>query len=606
MKSPAESHRTDQPAQRRRWRRAALLAGVLAALAALYAALGALLAPVLIARAIERHDAHTPGVEIRVGAVRVQPFRLRVELAEVRASSTRGQGTFSAPRVLLDLRPATLLQRAPVVKRLAIEQPSAVFALPACYRYGTAQYACPNFEASVGYLDLLRIARVALDDGRLELIGAGGAAERRWILDDIRIRAQDIAPGAAARYAIDVGDVAGTRLSLDGVLSIDAREAHGQLAVAGLDPDTLGTDADLAAVDGTYTAAFDAAAAALHVSARLHLGETPHLDARLDRAPDASALQLENVPAAVLSAFAGRAFGRGLAAGRIDVAVERRRINGQFDGSLGIAADGLVLADGSGELPLDLAHALLEDARGRLEFHVPLVAGTDDDLGGAVAQALRMAMARLTEHPFEALGPLVGRTAEELRSLEFEPGSAEPTDSMLATLDALAEVLLARPGLALRVPAGFDPELDRDALAVRQVELHVALATAGPSFRTHPEPLDFAAARVQDVLEEFARERLAAAERATIRSRFGAGRQGKAYYRALFEALVDNEQITPAALERLARFRGNVISDGLAARGIPPERIARAQAMPVAATAGHAVTLTAGLLTAVSLPSSAP
>jgi hypothetical protein len=93
--------------------------------------------------------------------------------------------------------------------------------------------------------------------------------------------------------------------------------------------------------------------------------------------------------------------------------------------------------------------------------------------------------------------------------------------------------------------------------------------------------VNFASPRAQDVLDEFARERLPAPELAAIASRFDPGRAAEpdsparvSYYRAIFDALAAHEPIPDSALARLGRFRAQAIGNALVAAGIVPERIA--------------------------------
>ena len=170
----------------------------------------------------------------------------------------------------------------------------------------------------------------------------------------------------------------------------------------------------------------------------------------------------------------------------------------------------------------------------------------------------------------------------------FAPGSAALDDAARAGLATLADALAQRPGLALTIPAAIDPTLDRDALARRQVELHVSLAIAGPTARARPVPMDFNSRRVTDVLDEFAGERLDADKLAAIGERYdlerNAGERAR-YYEAVFDTLVDNERIARRTLERMGRFRARSIADALTSYGMAAERIeVSAEVMTVADT----------------------
>ncbi|HEX5421887.1 MAG TPA: DUF748 domain-containing protein, partial [Gammaproteobacteria bacterium] len=198
----------------------------------------------------------------------------------------------------------------------------------------------------------------------------------------------------------------------------------------------------------------------------------------------------------------------------------------------------------------------------------------------AIGAALRARLRAVTAAPFAVLGALSGHDAAAVHSVEFETGKAEPSSSGTETLKALAAALSERPGLALYAAGGFDPDADRRALAAQEIDLHVALATAGAALNVQPEPVDFSSPRDQEVLEEFAGQRLSAEQRATIASEADLGADGKpaakhsiAYYQAIYDALVANAEINQEALARLGRYRAQSVADALAKLGIPAARI---------------------------------
>ena len=93
------------------------------------------------------------------------------------------------------------------------------------------------------------------------------------------------------------------------------------------------------------------------------------------------------------------------------------------------------------------------------------------------------------------------------------PGTAEPTAAGEEALDALATALNRRPSVGVAVESRASAMVDRAALARSQVELHVMLATAAAEPQARAAAIDLGSSRVQDVLDEFALERLGADER---------------------------------------------------------------------------------------------
>jgi hypothetical protein len=306
-------------------------------------------------------------------------------------------------------------------------------------------------------------------------------------------------------------------------------------------------------------------------------------------------VRLVDVPATVLGAYGVRPLNAEITGGRIDAQVELASIGATLRGRAQLTARELVLA--AGALPaIEMGLAVLENPAAVIALDVPIVIeDATRSPPAAIAATLVDQVAALGAAPYEALGSLVNRNADSLRMVEFMPGEAALPALGVDTLTGLGAALAMRPKVGVEITPVYDPQLDRRALATQQVELHVSLATAVPTVGARPEPVDFASPRAQDVLDEFAGERLPDEEVATIASLFdrrpnaaadSAARTG--YYRALFDALAAKEQIADSAVRRLGRFRAQAIADVLAAHEVAPQRImvanAAAQRTPEAAT----------------------
>lgn len=295
-------------------------------------------------------------------------------------------------------------------------------------------------------------------------------------------------------------------------------------------------------------------------------------------------IEVSELPSTILSSYAFDALGRRLSGGEADFRLEYSLDENRIDGSLRIVARELAVAprpaDQSGDREgpsLDLAIALLENTDGIIELDLPF-AGTTQSVRAAAGAVLNARLARVTATPFDVLAPFTNGAEETANAVAFLPGDAALNDGALATIAWLADALNARPRLGIRVHGGYDSAADRDALARQQIELHVQLATAGPELQARPAPVDFGSTRAHDVLDEFAAERLPAERVAELARRFDC--EGafvavceRAYYEQIFAALVENEEITPTALNRLGRFRALSVVDALRQRGIADDRI---------------------------------
>jgi hypothetical protein len=231
------------------------------------------------------------------------------------------------------------------------------------------------------------------------------------------------------------------------------------------------------------------------------------------------------------------------------------------------------------DLPVDLAATLLEDRNGMIAMRVPVArrlldAGETPTL--VFSQALADYIAAVAATPFETLANLAGRPDLDLERFIFPAGSADIADDSRAKLAALDRALELRPKLALTVYPGFDPVTDRDALARKQIRLHINLATsAATPDRAAGKPVDVDDPKVRTVLDEFAENRLPQRQQAAIAERFPD--RDAAHYRAAFRALIDNEEVARSALDRLARYRARSIVQELLRSGNDSKRIGLAE-----------------------------
>ncbi len=383
----------------------------------------------------------------------------------------------------------------------------------------------------------------------LELTGA------RAEMQDIELRVQ---PGLTIVATQLVADAEATvPLTAPASATGEMRMSDGSFAVIDrrVDPPM---DMDL--VDGSVTwttAASSPPTLVLQARAAASVGGT--LSYTLERfSPSGAAsrirLRFDDIPTHSLEAYVRRALGRGVAGGSIDADVEIAGGKGRAR----IKARGLQLAPDATEHSTALALALLEDPDGVVALDTPIdfTPAPDRPAGLAVADTLHALLATVANAPYATLAAVVGVDPDALRAVDYEPGAAMPSATGGDMLAALAAALLRRPQVGIEVAGGFDAQADRRALAVQQIELHVALATAGPTRRARPAPVDFASPRAQDVLDEFAAQRLPAAQVASIAASFdlhaGAAADAPArvgYYRAIFAGLVAHESIPDGALD---------------------------------------------------------
>jgi hypothetical protein len=615
------------------------VAGAAALLGVLWIGAVTIGVPWLIGRAIETHPQRFPGQQLSVERITVRGGGLGVELAQLMLTDSAAGWSLAAPQVELDFSPRTLLERRPVLDGVVLRQAGVRVERDSPGESTLLARLLPVFEPAAGSLGT-HIGRLEWVDGVLELDGTEtGDRATGWAFS-LTADNWDRRAGTVSAFALDAaapdggllafaGDWQGGESRSSGRFRASALAMDGMIAMTGADflVDAAGDyrlsamsehaeiewrmpQATLSAAgreswsfsDATATWRFARAtshapqsgAIAFEASGRQDDAGPASLSAVLARDDrgatviDALSLLLEHLPAGRLSHWAEQTVGAALTDGRAAVRLELETGGVDWTGSVSFEGAGLVWLPDEASSPVELAVALLEDTAGRIELRAPISAPAVPGRAPVelASEALRERVAALTAAPIETLEAVVGMPGV-LGAIAFEPGSAELADPAGELLATLAAALRERPRLALELPGAFDPDLDRRALATQQVELHVTLATAGPTLRARPVPVDFTSPRAWDVLEEFAGERLNATQRAQIDQRFAAARAASEpaarapYYRALFDALVAREPIAPAAIDRLGRFRAQSTADALVALGLARERVSAGPAEPV-------------------------
>ncbi len=304
-------------------------------------------------------------------------------------------------------------------------------------------------------------------------------------------------------------------------------------------------------------------------------------------------IRLQNFPLSPVSPYLAQTIGRPVAGGSLDLALqlslddEWLNLENRIDiRELRLGENGLIPA--ADDLPLELAVALLEDDDGLIAFQVPVEqrsVTSGFDPAALFAQAFTDYVMELTSKPWENLAELAGEPDMDLGAIEFLAGSAEIIDEAATKIAVLDSILERRPKLGLIAYPGYDPVIDHEALARQQIRLHVVLATSSrPPGQANDTSIDFADSKVHSVLEEFAANRLSAEGQAAIGSRFSD--RSAIYYRAVFDALVANEQVGEATLNRLAGFRARSVVDALVASGKDDRRLRQAAIVEATSTAG--------------------
>ena len=174
-----------------------------------------------------------------------------------------------------------------------------------------------------------------------------------------------------------------------------------------------------------------------------------------------------------LSPYTAKFVGYPLQKGKLSADLRYKVADQQLAGENVVLVDQLTLGSHTDSpdatsLPVKLAIAILKDRQGKIHLDVPVSGNLTDPefkLGRVIWGAFVNILQKVATSPFALVGAIVGGSGEELRVIDFAPGSAEIAPSEAQKLDKLLTLLNERPSLNLEITAQADPRDDRLALA---------------------------------------------------------------------------------------------------------------------------------------------
>lgn len=290
-----------------------------------------------------------------------------------------------------------------------------------------------------------------------------------------------------------------------------------------------------------------------------------------------------NVLVPPLSPYTATFAGRKVESGKLWLDLQYKVAGGELQGENSIRLADFTLgervnAPSAISVPLDLAVALLTDAKGEIRLSVPVRGNLDNpsfNVASAVGQALGNVLQRLVTAPFRALGRLFGGNAESLAAIDFTPGSAALRPEQREKLDALSRALQERPRLQLVVSAPYDPQTDALALQREQARRDLA-KTLGRRLEANedPGPIAYDDPATQRALAQMLQSQAGdGAVRQLDSELAGASNASRKRYEAMFEKITTTRALDESATQRLAAQRAQTIVDYLVQQGIGRERV---------------------------------
>ncbi len=278
--------------------------------------------------------------------------------------------------------------------------------------------------------------------------------------------------------------------------------------------------------------------------------------------------------------FAGREIDQGKLNLDLGYVIEKGLLNGRNnmvlrDLELGKKVD----HPDAASLPLGLAVSLLKDADGVIKVDLPVEGDVNDpefQIGGVVWQALSGMITKLVSAPFRLLGKLIGIDSEDLGQFEFLAGRSDLTPPELEKVAQLEEALQQRPELVIEISGVMDRGVDTDAL--KKIKL-IAVATErlGEEFGSQDDQAMMRDDEIRAVVENMFGERFPDVDRSSIKAQHTVPPASDpeapvvldelAYATALWNQLLDAENVSDQDLADLAQARAQVIKDAFLSSG---------------------------------------
>ncbi len=330
-------------------------------------------------------------------------------------------------------------------------------------------------------------------------------------------------------------------------------------------------------------------------------------------------LRFRNIEMTRLTPYTATFAGRRIASGKLDLDLDYQLRARQLQGHNRIVMQSLVLGEriespSASSLPLDLAIALLEDSEGRIDLGLPVSGSLDEpkfSYGGLIWKVITNVLGKIVSAPFRALGALFGGDKELSDRIGFPAGSAQLAPPEREKLQQLAQALAKRPGLQLRLSAGYTPERDAPVLKARQLrealaqieghrlEAEDALLLPAQSAKALRQLFArrFGAAELERLEERHALAQPAPppnlAQRLLARTKEALGRApaplseaerselvGRPLPELQWQRLLAAEPLAPQALEQLGQARAAAMAEWLRGQGLQRLRVEAPAALP--------------------------
>ncbi|TCP15715.1 uncharacterized protein DUF748 [Crenobacter luteus] len=281
-------------------------------------------------------------------------------------------------------------------------------------------------------------------------------------------------------------------------------------------------------------------------------------------------LAFRNIPINSLNPYSMTFAGWRIDDGRLSTDLRYLLVNRQLKGENRVLINSIKLGDEVHDpnvtpLPLRLAVALLEDSDGIIDVNLPIEGSLDEpkfSYGHLVWQAIRNVIVKVVSSPFRALSALFG--GEGFDAINFAPGEAGIAPPEREKLDKLAQVLEKRPRVTVSLAGGVDVGRETKELARARADRAILTAAGLKIAPDLPLPLpDLDDERIQAAVKQVYGREVGLIK---LTARLVATPDNRERYARLRDEIVAAQKVDAAALQALARARGEAAYQALVGR----------------------------------------
>ncbi len=293
-------------------------------------------------------------------------------------------------------------------------------------------------------------------------------------------------------------------------------------------------------------------------------------------------VKFQNIDMTNLSPYTGKFIGYKLEDGKMNVELDYEIDSSQMQGGNRVILKRLTLGDeveseDAISAPVGLAIALLKDSEGVIDLDVPVTGDVDAPdfaIGHVVWTAFKNLIVGVATAPFNFLGDMLGISAEELENIHFEVGKAKLLPPEREKLDKLSTALASKELLILKVAGAYDGK--RDLLAMKTEKFYQEAYIKLEDNTTNLNHMD--RDDLDDLLSDmyvahFGDERFNLKEESVDAQDISSDRKKEILREEMMKDVIEDQQVSQADLNILARKRAESIVSFLVTKGIDATRL---------------------------------